>query len=57
MKREFLGKGTLASKVELDEVQQIEEPAQSSEPIEPELIRSELVPEVALVRRSDRVPR
>ena len=56
LEREFLGEGIVASKVELDEVQEVEKPTHS-EPIRPELIGSEPVPEVAPVRRSGRVPR
>ena len=56
MERKFLGEGTLASKVELNEGQEVENLAQSSKPIEPKLIGSEPVPDVALIRRSGRVP-
>ena len=54
--KEFLGKGTVASKVELNEVQQVENPTPSNQPIEEELIRS--VPEPVVetsLRRSGRV--
>ena len=38
--KEFLGEGTVASKVELDEVQQVESPTQNVEP-KSDLIRSD----------------
>jgi hypothetical protein len=56
LEKEFLGKGTVASKVELNEVQQVENPTPSNQPIEEELIRS--VPEPIVetpLRRSGRV--
>ena len=54
LEKEFLGEGTIASKIELDEVQPIEEPSHSKDVIEPVVIRSH--PELT-VRRSGRVPR
>ena len=56
LEKEFLSEGTIASKVELDEVQQVEWPTPIVEP-ESDLIRSD--PELnvpAPLRRSDRVP-
>ena len=56
LEKEFLGEGTVASKVELDKVQQVERPTPIAEP-ESDLIRSDLEPNVpAPLRRSDRVP-
>ena len=56
LEKEFLGEGTVASKVELDEVQQVEGPTQIAE-LESDLIRSDLKPNVPTsLRRSDRVP-
>ena len=56
LEKEFLGEGTVASKVELDEVQQVEGPTPIAEP-ESDMIRSDLEPNVpAPLRRSDRVP-
>ena len=57
LEEEFLGEGTIASKVILEEVQQIENQTPSSEPIEEELIRSILEPinEIPF-RRFGRVP-
>ena len=53
---EFLGEGTVASKVELDEVRQVEKSTQVAEP-ESDLIRSDPEPIVpASLRRSGRVP-
>ena len=45
LKKEFLSEGTLTSKVELDEVQQVEGPTPIAEP-ESDLIRSDLKPNV-----------
>ena len=57
LKKKFLGEGTNASKIELDEVRSVEEPTQSSKPIESDLIRSNLEHIVEIfLRRSDRVP-
>ena len=56
LKKEFLGEGTVASKVELDEVRQVEKSTQVAEP-ESDLIRSDPEPIVqAPIRRSGRVP-
>ena len=56
MKKEFLGERTNASKVELDEVQLIDELTQSSKPTETDLIRSNLESIIdVLLRRSGRV--
>ena len=57
LEKEFLGEGTVASKVELSEVQQIEEPTYFRISTEPALIRSNPEPIVDLIRRSGRVPR
>ena len=54
LEKEFLGEGTVASKIELDEVQSIEEPIHSKDVIKPDVIRSHPEP---TVRRSGRVPR
>ena len=57
LEREFLGEGTVASKVELDEVWQVEKPTQVAKS-EPNLVRSDPEPIVqAPLRRSGRVPR
>ena len=57
LEKEFLGEGTVASKVELDEVRQEEKLTQVAEP-ELNLIRSDPEPIVqASLRRSGRVPR
>ena len=40
LEKEFLGEGTIASKIELDEVQPIEEPAHSKDIVEPAMIES-----------------
>ena len=57
LEKEFLSEGTVASKVELDEVQQVESPTQNAEP-KSDLIRSDPKPsEPAPLRRSGRVPR
>ena len=53
LEKEFLGEGTVASKIELDEVQPVEEPTHSKDVIEPAVIRSH--PE-SIFRRSDRAP-
>ena len=45
LEREFLGEGTVACKVELDEIRQVKNPTQVVEP-EPNLIRSDLEPTV-----------
>ena len=42
LEKKFFGKGTNASKIELDEVRSVEEPTQSSKSIEMDLIRSNL---------------
>ena len=56
LEKEFLGEGTNASKIELDEVRSVEEPTQSSKPIESDLIRSNLEPIIEIsLRRSGRV--
>ena len=52
LEKEFLGEGTIASKIELSEVQLVEEPACSKDVIEPAVIKSH--PESSL-RRSGRV--
>ena len=46
VEKEFLGEGTNASKIELDEIRSVEELTQSSKPIELDLIRSNLKPVV-----------
>ena len=52
LEKEFLGEGTVASKVELDEVRQVEKPTQVAVP-ESNLIRSDPEPIVqAPIRRS-----
>ena len=57
LEKEFLSEGTVASKVELDEVQQVEGPTPIAEP-ESDLIRSDSEPNVpAPLRRSGRVDR
>ena len=57
LEKEFLSEGTVASKVELDEVQQVENLTRQIEPIELELIRSAQEPSSsAPPRRSGRVP-
>ena len=56
LEKEFLSEGTIASKIELNEVQSIEEPTQSSKLIESDLTRSNLEPIVEIsLKRSDRV--
>ena len=52
LENEFLGEETGAAKVELSEVQQVEEPAHFSDNIEPDLIRSNLEPIEVSIRRS-----
>ena len=44
LEKEFLGEGTNNSDVELEKVHQVEEPTQTIEPLEFELIRSNLDP-------------
>ena len=57
LEKEFLGEGIVASKIELDEVQQVEVPTPIAEP-ESDMIRSYPEPNVpAPLRRSGRVPR
>ena len=53
LEKEFLGEGTVASKIEHGKVQPVEEPACSKDVIELAMIESH--PELNL-RRSDRVP-
>ena len=53
LEKEFLGEGTVASKIELGEVQPMEEPTCSKDIIELSVIESH--PKSTL-RRSDRVP-
>ena len=56
MKKKFLSEGISASKVELNEVRQVEESTSVTES-EPNLIRSNLEPNIqTCLRRSDRVP-
>ena len=57
LENEFVGEGTNTSKIELDEVQSVEESIQSSRSIELNLIRLNLesIVEISL-RRSSRVP-
>ena len=56
LENEFLSEGTVASKVELDEVRQVKKPTHVTEP-EPNLIRSDPEPiDYAPLRRSGRVP-
>ena len=43
LEKEFLGEGTVASKIELEEVRQVEKSTQVAEP-EPDLVRSNLEP-------------
>ena len=45
LEKKFLGEGTIASKVELDEIQQVEGPTPIAEP-ESDLIGSDLEPNV-----------
>ena len=56
LEKEFLSKGTIDSKIELNEVQQEEEPIHIHTAIEPNLIRSNPKPIMQPSRRSDRVP-
>ena len=56
LEKEFLGEGTKASKVELREVQQIEEPTHSRTATESALIKSNPESTEDPIRRSDRVP-
>ena len=57
LEKEFLGEGTVASKVELEDVRQVKKPTQVAEP-EPDLVRLNPKPIVlAPLRRSSRVPR
>ena len=53
LEKEFLGEGTVASKIELGEVQPVKEPARSKDIIELAVIESHLEPSL---RRSDKVP-
>ena len=56
LEKEFLGEGTVASKVELDEVQQVEGPTPIAKP-ESDMIRSDPEPiDYAPLKRSGRVP-
>ena len=57
LEKEFLGEGTVAAKIELSEVQQVEEPTYLSDHIEPAMIRSYPEPTPEPLRRSGRVPR
>ena len=50
LEKEFLGEGTVASKVELEEVRQVEKSTQVTEP-EPYLVRSNLEPIVPVPLR------
>ena len=56
LEKEFLREGTEASKVELTEVQQVEEPSHSETTTDLALIRSNPEPIVDPIRRSGRVP-
>ena len=56
LEKEFLSEGTIASKIELNEVQQQEEPIHTQTAIELDLIRSNPEPIVQPSRRSGRVP-
>ena len=56
LEKEFLSEGTIASKIELNEVQQQEEPVHTLTAIEPNLIRSNPEPIVQPSKRFDRVP-
>ena len=56
LEKEFLGEGTVATKIELSEVQQVEEPTHLRDNIEPAMIRSHLEPTQEPLRRSGRVP-
>ena len=57
LEKEFLEEGTVASKVELTEVQQVEEPTHSRITTEPALLRSNPESIVDPIKRSGRVPR
>ena len=50
LEKEFLGEGTIASKVELDEVQQVEGPTPIAEP-ESDMIRSDPEPNISVPLR------
>ena len=56
LEKEFLSEGTIASKIELNEVQQQKEPVHTQTTIESDLIRSNPEPIVQPSRRSGRVP-
>ena len=56
LEKEFLNEGTIASKIELNEVQQQEEHVHTQTTIESDLIRSNPEPIVQPSRRSGRVP-
>ena len=56
LEKEFLGEGTIAAKIELSEVQQVEEPTHLKDDIEPIVIRSHPKPTQEPLRRSGRVP-
>ena len=53
---EFLGEGTTATKVELNEVQEVKKPSHSKDTIESNLIRSNPDHIEVPLRRSSRVP-
>ena len=55
LEKEFLSEGTIASKIELNEVQQQEEPIHTQTTIESDLIRSNPEPIMQPSRRSGRV--
>ena len=56
LEKKFLGEGTVASKIELDEVQQVEGPTPKAK-LESDMMRSDLKLNVpASLRRSGRVP-
>ena len=56
LEKEFLSEGTVAAKVELSEVQQVEESTHLNDNTEPDLIRSNVEPIEVSIRRSGRVP-
>ena len=57
LEREFLGEGIVAAKVELNEVQEVEDLTQSTDHTKSDLIRSNPEPNIeAPLRRSGRVP-
>ena len=56
LEKEFVGEGTAASKIELREVQQVEEPTHSRITTELALIRSNPESSIDLMRRSSRIP-